>query len=117
MISPARLAARIRRSVASQEASMGKSAIEWTDDTWNPTLGCSRVSEGCRHCYAEQQAARIVRMGKGKPTPYDGLVRTVAKRQFEVDAATLDPTGNFRTVTEARWTGVVRLMPDRLVDP
>lgn len=27
--------------------------ISWTDETWNPTTGCSRVSEGCRHCYAE----------------------------------------------------------------
>lgn len=29
-------------------------AIEWTDETWNPTTGCSRVSEGCRHCYIER---------------------------------------------------------------
>lgn len=28
--------------------------IQWTDDTWNPTTGCSRVSEGCRHCYIER---------------------------------------------------------------
>src|SRR4030095_9408912 len=28
-------------------------AISWTDETWNPVTGCSRVSEGCRHCYAE----------------------------------------------------------------
>lgn len=28
-------------------------SIEWTDATWNPTRGCSRVSEGCRNCYAE----------------------------------------------------------------
>src|SRR6058998_1706447 len=29
-------------------------AISWTDATWNPTTGCSRVSEGCRNCYAER---------------------------------------------------------------
>ena len=74
-----------------------KTGIEWTDMTWNPVRGCSRVSEGCRHCYAEQQAARIIRMGKGKPTPYDGLVKTVGG--------------------EARWTGVVRMVEDRLADP
>ena len=39
--------------------SMGsKTGIEWTDSTWNPTIGCSRVSEGCRYCYAERLAHR-----------------------------------------------------------
>jgi protein gp37 len=27
-------------------------AIEWTDDTWNPTVGCTAISPGCDHCYA-----------------------------------------------------------------
>ena len=36
-----------------------KSAIEWTDATWNPISGCTRVSEGCRYCYAETLAARF----------------------------------------------------------
>lgn len=78
-------------------------AIEWCHRpgtvarTWNPTKGCSRISEGCRRCYAEQQAARIVRMGKGKPTPYDSLVKVVNG--------------------EARWTGVVRLVPETLAQP
>jgi protein gp37 len=35
------------------------SAIEWCDATWNPVRGCSRVSEGCRNCYAEIMAARF----------------------------------------------------------
>lgn len=35
---------------------MGVSKIEWTNRTWNPVCGCSRVSEGCRNCYAERQA-------------------------------------------------------------
>lgn len=30
------------------------SKIEWTDHTFNPWMGCARVSEGCRHCYAEE---------------------------------------------------------------
>lgn len=33
-------------------------AIEWTDRTWNPVTGCTKVSEGCRHCYAEVMAKR-----------------------------------------------------------
>lgn len=74
-----------------------KTGIGWTDATWNPIRGCSRVSAGCVNCYAEQQAARIVRMGKGKPTAYDGLVRLVGG--------------------EPRWTGAVRLATDVLSQP
>ena len=40
------------------------SRIEWTDATWNPTTGCSKVSQGCKHCYAERQAARLQAMGE-----------------------------------------------------
>lgn len=36
-----------------------QSNIQWTDATWNPVVGCSKVSEGCRHCYAMTMAARI----------------------------------------------------------
>ncbi|MBX6396078.1 MAG: DUF5131 family protein [Alicyclobacillaceae bacterium] len=39
--------------------------IEWTDMTWNPVRGCSKVSEGCRNCYAMHQAHRF--SGEGKP--------------------------------------------------
>jgi protein gp37 len=41
------------------KASSKKSTkISWTDVTWNPTVGCSRVSDGCRYCYAEDIALR-----------------------------------------------------------
>lgn len=40
-----------------------KSAIEWTDATWNPVTGCSKVSPGCKNCYAERLAARLKAMG------------------------------------------------------
>ena len=36
-----------------------KSAIEWTDSTWNPVTGCTKVSRGCDHCYAERFAERF----------------------------------------------------------
>jgi len=36
-----------------------KSTIEWTDATWNPTTGCSKVSPGCAHCYAERLSLRF----------------------------------------------------------
>lgn len=38
---------------------MGKTKIEWADFVWNPVTGCSKVSEGCRHCYAEALARRF----------------------------------------------------------
>ena len=47
-----------------------KTGIEWTDATWNPIRGCSRVSEGCRNCYAEKVAARF----SGEGQPYEGLM-------------------------------------------
>ena len=37
----------------------GQSAIEWTQATWNPVTGCSKVSPGCAHCYAETFAERF----------------------------------------------------------
>jgi protein gp37 len=63
--------------------------IEWTDETWNPVRGCRRVSEGCRNCYAEAVASRF----SGPGMPYEGLA------------------------SEGRWTGAVRLVPERLDQP
>jgi protein gp37 len=40
-----------------------KTAIEWTDATWNPVTGCDRTSPGCDHCYALKMAARLKKMG------------------------------------------------------
>ena len=41
-----------------------KSKIEWTEATWNPVSGCSKISEGCANCYAERMAYRLKAMGK-----------------------------------------------------
>src|SRR2546427_3772685 len=65
-------------------------SIEWTDETWNPVRGCSRVSEGCRNCYAESLAARF----SGPGQAYEGLVK-------------MTPGG-------PRWTGKVELIKERL---
>lgn len=67
--------------------------IAWTDESWNPVRGCSRVSEGCRHCYAEVRAARF----SGPGLPYEGLATYVAG--------------------EARWTGTLTLVSEKLVEP
>lgn len=45
---------------------MANSKIEWTNKSWNPVTGCSKVSEGCRHCYAEVMARRLKAMGQTK---------------------------------------------------
>jgi protein gp37 len=41
----------------------GKTKIEWTEQTWNPTTGCTKISPGCKHCYAENMARRLKAMG------------------------------------------------------
>ena len=40
-----------------------QSSIEWTEATWNPVTGCSKISPGCKHCYAERMARRLQAMG------------------------------------------------------
>ena len=40
-----------------------KSNIEWTEMTWNPVTGCTKISPGCKHCYAETMSKRLVAMG------------------------------------------------------
>jgi protein gp37 len=43
---------------------MARSTIEWTESTWNPVTGCTKISTGCRHCYAEIMARRLKAMGQ-----------------------------------------------------
>ncbi len=40
------------------------SSIEWTESTWNPVTGCTKISAGCAHCYAERMAKRLKAMGQ-----------------------------------------------------
>jgi protein gp37 len=42
---------------------MAESSIEWTEHTWNPVTGCTKLSPGCKHCYAETMARRLKAMG------------------------------------------------------
>jgi protein gp37 len=70
-----------------------QTGIEWTDATWNPVRGCSKVSEGCRNCYAMHIAARFSDPG----LPYEGLA--------------------VRNGRGARWTGAVKFIEDHLDMP
>tara|TARA_R110002072_G_scaffold127574_1_gene264966 strand:+ start:1112 stop:1867 length:756 start_codon:yes stop_codon:yes gene_type:complete len=45
---------------------MAQSSIEWTELTWNPTTGCTKVSQGCKFCYAEVMSKRLKSMGISK---------------------------------------------------
>src|SRR2546426_8646539 len=58
------------------------SAIEWTETTWNPVTGCTKVSPGCKHCYAERLAARLKRMGN--PRYINGFDLTLQPDQIEL---------------------------------
>jgi len=42
---------------------MSKTKIDWCDEVWNPVTGCTKVSEGCKNCYAEKMANRLQKMG------------------------------------------------------
>lgn len=42
---------------------MAATGIEWTEETWNPVVGCTKVSAGCANCYAEVMAHRLQAMG------------------------------------------------------
>ena len=43
---------------------MTTSKIEWTESTWNPITGCTKISSGCKNCYAERMAIRLQAMGQ-----------------------------------------------------
>ena len=45
---------------------MSKTSIEWTEESWNPTTGCTKISTGCNNCYAERMAVRLKAMGNPK---------------------------------------------------
>lgn len=81
-------------------------SIEWTDKTWNPTRGCSRVSPGCDNCYAMRQAHRF----SGPGNPYEGL--TKLKRP-----AVGDVLKEGRKPGRVDWTGKVVLVPRQLAVP
>lgn len=58
------------------------SAIEWTEATWNPLTGCTKISPGCKHCYAERMAKRLQRMGQ--PNYANGFRLTLHERTLEL---------------------------------
>lgn len=82
-----------------------KSSIEWTEVTWNPVTGCSKVSAGCKNCYAIQMAARIEAMGRSKKKPNYNLLK-------RYDGTTKKGKNGI-----ANWTGKVICHEDLLEIP
>jgi protein gp37 len=58
------------------------SAIEWTETTWNPLTGCTKVSPGCKHCYAERMSLRLQAMGQ--PNYANGFELTLHEHMLDV---------------------------------
>ena len=58
------------------------SGIEWTEATWNPVTGCTKVSPGCKHCYAERMAERLQAMGQ--PNYANGFELTLQPHMLEL---------------------------------
>ena len=58
-----------------------KSNIEWTEATWNPVTGCTKISPGCKHCYAERMSLRLQAMGQRNYT--NGFDLTLHERMLE----------------------------------
>lgn len=84
---------------------MSKSNIEWTQDRWNPIVGCSILSPGCTNCYAMTMAARIEAMNaEARETEHaSGKKKTIAA---QYDGTTKKVNGN------AIWTGKLALAPE-----
>jgi protein gp37 len=57
------------------------SSIEWTESTWNPLTGCTKISPGCKHCYAERMARRLQAMGQ--PNYANGFKLTLHEHALE----------------------------------
>lgn len=60
---------------------MAQSNIEWTNSTWNPVTGCTKISPGCKHCYAERMAKRLQAMGQ--PNYANGFSVTLHPNMLE----------------------------------
>ena len=58
-----------------------KSKIEWTESTWNPVTGCTKISDGCKNCYAERMALRL--KAAGSPNYANGFQVTIHEHALE----------------------------------
>ena len=66
-----------------------RSTIEWTESTWNPVTGCTKISAGCKNCYAERMARRLQAMGY--PTYRNGFRLTIHEHLLELPLSWKQP--------------------------
>jgi protein gp37 len=72
---------------------MSSTKIEWTEATWNPSVGCSKISAGCKNCYAECMARRLCAMGtKGYE---NGFEFTILPERLKIPLSVKKPTTFF----------------------
>ena len=94
-----------------------RNGISWCDETWSPTRGCQRVSEGCRHCWAERMAARL----SGPGRPYEGLIEPVHSvvhtDEYRDETGAYCGQRDYVTAVGPRWTGRARFVPEMLERP
>jgi protein gp37 len=90
---------------------MAESSIEWTEHTWNPVTGCTKLSPGCKHCYAETMARRLKAMGA---TGYEnGFVLTLHPERLQQPLRRKAPTTYFvNSMSDLFHEGV----PDAFID-
>jgi protein gp37 len=72
---------------------MSLSKIEWTEETWNPTTGCTKVSAGCKNCYAEAMANRLKAIGT--PVYENGFEFSILPERLEQPLKKKKPTKYF----------------------
>jgi protein gp37 len=72
---------------------MKLSKIEWTDSTWNPSVGCDKVSTGCKNCYAEAMSQRLQAMGTSGYE--DGFKFKILPERLSIPLKTRKPTKFF----------------------
>lgn len=116
---------------------MNRTTIQWTEITWNPVTGCTKISDGCKYCYAERMARRLKAMGNKrykngfKVTVQEDLIDQplhIKKPKmifvnsmsdlFHDDVPEETIVAIFRTMNEAHWHTfqVLTKRPERMLE-
>ncbi|MDR7298247.1 protein gp37 [Pelomonas aquatica] len=91
------------------------SRIEWTEQTWNPTVGCTKISPGCKNCYAETMARRLKAMGT--PGYENGFELTQLPERLEDPLKRKKPTIYFvNSMSDLFHEGVPDAYIERVMD-
>lgn len=91
------------------------SKIEWTEQTWNPVTGCTKVSPGCKHCYAEVMANRLKAMGA--PGYENGFSLSLMSDRLKQPLARRKPTMYFvNSMSDLFQDGVPASFIDKVMD-